>query len=152
MEEITNLYPMITECAVNVIKAIIAIVFSCLIIPWVKNTALPWLNEKHLCGKIARLVRAAEKLADSGTIDKKAKLDYVIGILVNCGIKVTPEVRAFIENAVGELDDEFANNLAVLADAIVNYEESFTVDTDVTVGDAADDGDKEEDKPAGEAE
>ena len=135
MEEMTNLYPMITECAVNVIKAVIAIVFSCLIIPWVKNTALPWLNEKHLCGKIAKLVRAAEKLADAGTISKAAKLDYVIGILVNCGIKVTPEVRAYIENAVGELDDEFSNNLAVLADAIVNYEDTVTVDTDVTVGD-----------------
>ena len=143
MEEMTNLYPMITECAVNVIKAVIAIVFSCLIIPWVKNTALPWLNEKHLCGKIAKLVRAAEKLADAGTISKAAKLDYVIGILVNCGIKVTPEVRAYIENAVGELDDEFSNNLAVLADAIVNYEDTVTVDTDVTVGDA-----KEVEEPA----
>ena len=133
MTDITTFYPMITECVVNVIRAVIAIVFGVLIIPWIKNSAIPWLKEKQLYNTICKFVRAAEKLADGGIIDKKAKLDYVIGLLAHSGIRMTPEVRALIESAVGELDDEFANNLQNLADAITGAEHAEPIVVEGTV-------------------
>lgn len=122
MTDITAFFPMITECTVNVIRAAIAIIFGVLIIPWVKNSAIPWLKEKQLYNTICKFVRAAEKLAEGGQIDKATKLNYVISLLAHSGIKMTPEVRALIESAVGELDDELANNLQNLADAITGAE------------------------------
>lgn len=120
MENINEFYPMILDCAVKVVRLIIAIIFSTIVIPWVKKSAIPWLKEKHLYGIIQKFVRAAEKLADSEIISKESKLDYVIGLLTKRGIDVTPEVRAMIESAVGDLDDEFAHGMLSLAEAISN--------------------------------
>lgn len=132
MTDITAFYPMITECVVNVIKAVIAVIFGVLIIPWIKNSAIPWLKEKQLYNMICKFVRAAEKLADGGLIAKSAKLDYVIGLLAHSGIEMTPEVRALIESAVGELDDGFANNLQNLANAITSEEHSDPIPAEGT--------------------
>ena len=118
MENISAFYPVIFECAVNVAKLIIAIVFSVIILPWVKNSAIPWLKEKRLYGTIKKFVRAAEKLGESGIIDKKSKLDYVCGLLVKRGIKVDADVRALIESAVGDLDDEISHGMLSLIDAL----------------------------------
>lgn len=134
MTDMTVLYPMITECAVNLVKIAMTVIFGIIIIPWVKNSAIPWLKEKQLCNLIGKFVRAAEKLADAGTINKKTKLDYVISLLAQHGVKVTPEVRALIESAVGELDDELKNNLSNLANAITGAQEvtvEATVDAEV---------------------
>ena len=120
MENISEFYPMILDCAVKVVRLIIAIVFSTIVIPWVKKSAIPWLKEKHLYGIIQKFVRAAEKLADSEIISKESKLDYVVGLLVKRGIDVTPEVRAMIESAVGDLDDEIAHGMMSLVEAINN--------------------------------
>lgn len=120
MENISEFYPMILECAVKVVRLIIAIVFSTIIIPWVKKSAIPWLKEKQLYGIIKKFVRAAEKLADADIISKESKLDYVIGLLTKRGIDVTPEVRAMIESAVGDLDDEIAHGMMSLVEAINN--------------------------------
>lgn len=135
MNDITVFYPMITECVVNVVRAVIAIVFGVLVIPWVKNSAIPWLKERQLYGMICKFVRAAEKLAEGGLIDKATKLDYVCGLLKRCGVEVTPEVRALIESAVGDLDDEFSNNIQNLADVILNAKDEIAATHDVCAED-----------------
>lgn len=123
MNETMSLYPMITECIVNLVKAGITVVFAMLVIPWLKNVAIPWLKDKRLYGMICKFVRAAEKLADTGAIDKQAKLDYVTGLLQHWGVEMTPEIRAMIESAVGDLDDEFLYNMANMAEIFVEDEE-----------------------------
>ena len=47
---------------------------------------------------------AAEKQAEAGTIDKATKKRFVVELLEANGITVTPEINAFIEAAVKELD------------------------------------------------
>jgi len=120
MENISEFYPVILECVVKLVRIVIAIIFSTIVIPWVKNSAIPWLKEKQLYGIIQKFVRAAEKLADAELITKESKLDYVISLLVKRGIEVTPEVRAMIESAVGDLDDELAHGMMSLVEAINN--------------------------------
>ena len=127
MENISEFYPMILDCVVKAVRIIIAIVFSTIVIPWVKNSAIPWLKEKHLYGIIQRFVRAAEKLADSEIITKDSKLAYVTGLLVKRGIEVTPEVRAMIESAVGDLDDEITHGMMSLVEAINNAGEMDSI-------------------------
>ena len=51
-----------------------------------------------------KFVEAAEKQAEAGTIDKAAKKRFVVELLESNGITVTPEINAFIEAAVKELD------------------------------------------------
>ena len=46
----------------------------------------------------------AEKQAEAGTIDKATKKRFVVELLEANGITVTPEINAFIEAAVKELD------------------------------------------------
>ena len=52
----------------------------------------------------AHAVTAAEKQAEAGTIDKATKKRFVVELLEANGITVTPEINAFIEAAVKELD------------------------------------------------
>lgn len=118
MDNVSNLYPMITQCAMDILKIIITVIFSAIIIPWVKKSAIPWLQEKQLYSVIKQFVRAAEKLGENGTIAKEAKLDYVKALLTKRGVEVGPEVRAMIESAVGDLDDELAHNMQQLVNAI----------------------------------
>lgn len=118
MDNVSNLYPMITQCAMDILKIIITVIFSAIIIPWVKKSAIPWLQEKQLYGVIKQFVRAAEKLGENGTIAKETKLEYVTALLAKRGVKVGPEVRAMIESAVGDLDDELAHNMQQLVNAI----------------------------------
>ena len=65
---------------------------------------IPWLKEQRVYSLVVKLVRAAEKLAESGAITKESKKIYVIKLLESRGIKITPSVEAFIEAAVTELD------------------------------------------------
>ena len=51
-----------------------------------------------------KFVEAAEKQAEAGTIDKATKKRFVVELLEANGITVTPEINAFIEAAVKELD------------------------------------------------
>lgn len=102
----------------DILRALITLVFSAVIIPWVVKTVIPWMKEKRIYDFVKRVVRAAEKLADAGTISKESKLDYGISILEKNGIKVDATVRAMIESAVGDLDDEVARNMVSLVDAI----------------------------------
>lgn len=69
-----------------------------------KDTGLPWLKEKRLYSIVKKFVEAAEKQAEAGTIDKATKKRFVVELLEANGITVTPEIDAFIEAAVKELD------------------------------------------------
>lgn len=123
MENISELYPVIFDCTLKAVRVVIAIIFSGIIIPWVKRSAIPWLQEKHMCGIIKKFVRAAEKLAAAGTIGKEAKLDYVTALLRKRGIDVDVEVRALIESAVGDLDDEVAHSVYEIIDLLNRAED-----------------------------
>ncbi len=65
---------------------------------------IPYLKEKNLYDTVSKLVKAAEKLAQSNQIDKDKKKDYVIDLLAKKGIEITPLIDAMIEAAVTELD------------------------------------------------
>lgn len=76
-------------------------------LPWLNDVVVPWLQERHLYNTICYFVQAAEKLANTGKIDKETKKSYVIKLLEGKGIKVTDSVDAMIESAVLDLDIAF---------------------------------------------
>ena len=115
-----EIYTTLIPICVDVLRGLIALVFSVVLIPWVVKTGIPWLKEKKLYTFIKKVVRAAEKLGESGTISKGAKLDYVMAILQKNGVEVDATVRALIESAVGDLDDEVTHGMMSLVDAINN--------------------------------
>lgn len=84
----------------EIITAAVKLIFAALGV-LATTYLVPWLKEKRLYDTVVRLVRAAEKLAQNATLDKKA---YVVAALGDLGIKVTPTVEALIEAAVEELD------------------------------------------------
>lgn len=101
-----------------VLAAILAVI-TCLLLPWVKKTVIPfvkrtivpWLKEKRLYTIVSRFVQAAEKYNKSHAIDKK---QWVIGLLKDKGIDITPEVEAYIESAVQELDIAIDNTASAI--------------------------------------
>lgn len=88
----------------EIVFAVLGASFTALVIPWLKDTGLPWLKEKRLYSIVKKFVEAAEKQAEAGTIDKATKKRFVVELLEANGITVTPEIDAFIEAAVKELD------------------------------------------------
>lgn len=94
----------VTENALDIVIAVISIVVSVYLIPLIKNELKPWLEEKRIYGLVQKFVEAAEKLAESGIIPKVDKKAKVIELLEEQGITVTPQVEAFIESAVKQLD------------------------------------------------
>lgn len=94
----------ITENALDIVIAVISIVVSVYLIPLIKNELKPWLEEKRIYGLVQKFVEAAEKLAESGTIEKVDKKAKVIELLESKGITVNEEIDAFIESAVKQLD------------------------------------------------
>ncbi|MED9884469.1 phage holin, LLH family [Gemmiger sp.] len=88
----------------EIVFAVLGASFTALVIPWLKDTGLPWLKEKRLYSIVKKFVEAAEKQAEAGTIDKATKKHFVVELLEANGITVTPEINAFIEAAVKELD------------------------------------------------
>ena len=103
-EVVMTLWNELAALAVKLVVAIIGVIFSAIVLPWVKSTVIPWLTEKHLYGVIEKFVRAAEKEfcnVEGAGADKKA---YVISHLEKAGIRVNETVKALIEAAVEELE------------------------------------------------
>lgn len=101
LERIWNLIlPNISE----IILIIISLVIARYVIPCIKKDLIPWLKEKHLLNIVKNFVQAAEKLAESGAIEKCEKKEMVIELLESKGIAVDATVDAFIESCVKELD------------------------------------------------
>ena len=88
----------------EIVFAVLGASFTALVIPWLKDTGLPWLKEKRLYSIVKKFVEAAEKQAEASTIDKATKKRFVVELLEANGFTVTPEINAFIEAAGKELD------------------------------------------------
>lgn len=88
----------------EIIATIISLVVAYYVIPCIKNELVPWLKEKRLYNTIKNFVQAAEKLAESGVIEKCNKKTKVIELLENKGIVVDKNIEALIESCVKELD------------------------------------------------
>lgn len=88
----------------EIVSTIISLVVAFYVIPCIKSDLIPWLKEKRLYNTVESFVRAAEKLAESGVIEKCNKKDKVVELLRNKGIVVDETVEAFIESCVKELD------------------------------------------------
>lgn len=108
----SDFYVALASCLLKVVFSIIGVVFTAIVIPWIKDSLIPWMKEKHVYGIVQTLVKAAEKQAEAGTIAKADKKAYVVQLLEERGITVTDEIDAFIEAAVMELD--IAINTAVV--------------------------------------
>ena len=88
----------------EIIATAISLVVAYYIIPCIKNDLIPWLKERRLHNIIKDFVQAAEKMAESGAIEKVDKKTTVIKFLKNKGIAVDDNVEALIESCVKELD------------------------------------------------
>lgn len=132
-----ELCQQITSGIVNIVFAVAGVVMLKIVAPWLQNVGIPWLKEKHLYSIVKKFVMAAEKMAEAGTIDKSAKLDYVLNMLRAKGVNITSEVRAFIESAVEELD--------IASDAYFMFADGIL---DLLFGDDDDDVDDAEDDDA----
>ena len=125
MNEFLNL---LAENLLEFVLAVIATAITCFVIPWakstvspfIKETVIPWLKEKRLYGVVEHFVEAAEKYAENHEIDKK---QYVVDLLKDKGIAITPEIEAYIESAVKKLDLSVSEVIDVITDTV-------TADTD----------------------
>ena len=103
----------------EIVFAVLGASFTALVIPWLKDTGLPWLKEKRLYSIVKKFVEAAEKQAEAGTIDKATKKRFVVELL-----EVTPEINAFIEAAVKELDLAEKNAIGEIGKIFSNAEQT----------------------------
>ena len=104
----------VISAGVKLVLAVISAVVTIIVVPFLKNTVIPWLEEKHLRSLIAGLVQGAEQKGDAGQIAKQAKKEYVLGLLRARGIEITEEIDNMVEAAVLGLDDSFAKILKAL--------------------------------------
>lgn len=112
---------MIIELVALLLKIVVVACLGLLTkhaLPWMQEVAIPWLKERHLYNLICYFVRAAEKLADTGVIDKATKKEYVVKLLKQKGVNVTSEVDALIESAVLDLDMAVASVFDAIYDTI----------------------------------
>jgi hypothetical protein len=94
----------ITTNVLDIVIAVISIIVSYYLLPLIKNNLKPWLEEKRIYDLVKKFVEAAEKLAETGVIEKADKKAKVIEWLEAQGVAVTIEIEAFIESAVIQLD------------------------------------------------
>ena len=94
----------VTTNVLDIVIAVLSIVVGVYVIPLIKNELKPWLEEKRIYGLVQKFVEAAEKLAETGVIERIDKKSKVIQLLEANGIDVTPTVDAFIESCVKQLD------------------------------------------------
>lgn len=75
---------------------------------------IPVIKQYGVYSIVKMGVQAAEKLSESGKLDKEMKKEYVENMLKSCGIEITPLIETMIESAVKELDiqaDKIANEI-----------------------------------------
>ena len=88
----------------EIIATLLTLVVSYYVLPFIRKDLIPWLKEKRMLSLIKTFVEAAEKLSETGAIQKADKKQTVINLLENKGIGVTLEIESFIEAAVKQLD------------------------------------------------
>ncbi len=111
-----DFYLQIASGVLQIVVALISLVFTAVILPWVKNQGIPWLKEKRMYSLVSKFVMAAEKLGETGVIDKTDKKKYVIRLLKDKGVDISPEIEAFIESAVEELEEVWDINVDEIMD------------------------------------
>lgn len=123
-----------TELMIELVAVLLQIVVvACLglltkhALPWLNDVVVPWLKERHLYNLICHFVRAAEKLADTGKIDKDTKKSYVIKLLKAKGVNITDEVDALIESAVMDLDMAVGSASEMVFDIFKDQNNQLTV-------------------------
>lgn len=87
---------IVMENLLDIVLSIIAVILGVYV--------LPWLKDERIYNQVKIFVKAAEKLAESGIIEKEGKKEKVMELLKGCGINVDEKVEAFIEGAVKQLD------------------------------------------------
>lgn len=102
-------YLPLANVLIELMAVLIGLVFSAVILPFVRDTVIPWLREKRVLNLVSKFVQAAEKLGETGVIDKDTKKSYVLALLKSKGVTVTPAIDAFVESAVLDLDKAFAD-------------------------------------------
>lgn len=110
-------YTEIASGVLKIIVALIGILMTAVVLPWLKGSAFPWLRDKQLYSTAKKFAQAAEKLAETGAIDRGDKLDYVVGLLIRKGFEIDDVTRAFIESAVKEIDMAVLQGVSEIADA-----------------------------------
>lgn len=133
-----SIYGQLVSVAINIVKIVISIITTVIIIPWLKNTVVPWLSEKRLYGIVKTYVRAAEKMADSGFIVKSEKKRFVRDMLESKGVNVTEEIDALIESAVEELDLAVFSSISSVAGLFAYDNPSTTTPEDNSEDDVDD--------------
>ena len=95
----------------EIVFAVLGASFTALVIPWLKDTGLPWLKEKRLYSIVKKFVEAAEKQAEAGTIDKATKKRFVVELLEANGIieAAVKELDLAEKNAIGEIGKIFSD-------------------------------------------
>lgn len=88
----------------EIVATVISLVVSYYVIPCIKADLVPFLKEKRIYNIVKNCVQAAEKMTESGIINKDDKKKYVVDLLKNNGIVVDEVVDSFIESCVKELD------------------------------------------------
>ena len=88
----------------DIVIAVLALVVGRYLIPLIKTELKPWLEEKRIYNLVRKFVEAAEKLSETGVIQKVDKKDYVLKLLTENGVPLNPTIEAFVESAVKQLD------------------------------------------------
>lgn len=123
-------YTEIAGGILQVICALIGVLLTAVVVPWLKTSAIPWLKEKRLYSLVRKFVQAAEKLAETGVLERKDKKQYVVNLLERNGYKVSAETEAFIESAVKELDMTMQTGWNEIVDVFENEDEAEMEEAD----------------------
>lgn len=123
-----NFYNEIASIVMKLVFSVISLIITYVFVPWVKQTVIPWLVEKRLYTLVMQFVQAAEKVSQSQYLTGYEKKEYVVKLLKNHGIIITPEVEALIESAVEELDMMIASSVALIAEDTIEDESVYDDD------------------------
>lgn len=128
----------ITEQLVSIafilVRMVVGVIAAYIIVPFVKDSVIPWLQDRRLYDLIKKYVQAAEKMASSNIITKEDKKQFVINLLASRGVQVDAEVSALIESAVKELDIALKDGIDAVVDAFLD-EVNENLDTDDVMDD-----------------
>lgn len=116
-----ELFNELATILIKIVGAGVVLVTAKTVVPWIRNDLIPWLREKRLYEVVQSFVFAAEKLGETGAIDKDEKKAWVIDALVDKGIEVTADVLALIECAVEELDLAIESSLIMIGDVFEDF-------------------------------
>lgn len=92
---------LLNDVIVNVVRLVIS---GC--VAYLSIGIVPWLKEVGAYNVVKMCVRAAEKMASSGQIDKATKKQWVLEALQAMNVKIAPAIETMIEAAVEELDNQ----------------------------------------------